>query len=326
MLNLSFLSCQPKKTNYSWQPSVSAPEVYPSWVINGGFWAGEEEYAGLPTDGFLMEGWGNTGLTMGSGNFVPEGLNITWFSVVENKFYTGEFKLPTDSMRALFEEGLITSNGEHETYDILLVNMAPGGMIVVLMKMSGERKVEIGHYQGTETNIDWKKVMPQGEQDRNKFVKESIALFPEIKKNLEENGIQYGLYDSYRVKYPWAPFLALPDSGVIEAKRISFYNGEFDFIWGDWLKNNFFKQKALPYEILLKWTDHSGSRFGADIYFDEKEVFEAFKEMYKKDKTLETQLVMIPDKTYEKLDVYLRSKTEEIWLRKTKAGIYTRTQ
>jgi hypothetical protein len=326
MLNLSFLSCQPKKPTYDWQASVSAPEVYPSWVISGGFWAGEEDYAGLPTDGFLMEGWGETGLTMGGGKFVPEGLNITWFSVVENKFYKGEFKLPADTIRALLDEGLITSTGEHETYDIIIVNMAPGGMIVIWMEMSGERKVEIGRYQCTETNIEWKRVKPQGEQDRNTYVKKAIALFPKITENLEANGIQYGLYDSYRIKYPWTPLLVLPDSGVTEAIRISFYNGEFDFIWGDWLKKNFFKQKALPYEILLKWTDQSGSRFGADINFDEKEVFDAFKEMYKDDKTLETQLVMIPDKSNETLKIYLRSKTKEIWLRKTDNGIYPRTR
>jgi len=326
MLNFSFLSCQPKKPTYDWQASVSAPEVYPSWVIGGGFWAGEEDYAGLPTDGFLMEGWGNTGLTMGGGKFVPEGLNIIWFSVVENKFYKGEFKLPTDTIRALFDEGLITSTGEHETYDILLVNMAPGGVVVVWMKMSGERKVEIGRYQCSETNIEWKKVMPQGEQDRNKFVKEAIALFPKITENLAKNGIQYDLYDSYRIRYPWTPLLVLPDQGVTDGIEIHFFNGEYEWIWGDWIKKNYFKKKALPLTMGVLWTDHTGKKFGADVTFNEQEVFEAFKEMYKNDKEQETQLVFIPDKSYEKLNVYLRSKTNEYWLRKTETGIYTRSK
>jgi hypothetical protein len=48
--------------------------------------------------------------------------------------------------------------------------------------------------------------------------------------------------------------------------------------------------------------------------------------MYKKDKEQETELVFIPDKDYKKLNVYLRSKTEEIWLRKSETGIYTRTK
>ena len=90
--------------------------------------------------------------------------------------------------------------------------------------------------------------------------------------------------------------------------------------WLIWL------QAALPYKMFFKWTDQEGNKFGADVTFNEKEVFEAFKEMYKKDKESETQLVFIPDKTYEKLNVYLRSKTEEIWLRKTENGIYHRTK
>jgi hypothetical protein len=323
MLNLNFLSCQSKKKlEIDWKPSVNAPELYPAFVYNGDFWAGGK-FESLPTDGFLNNGWGETGLTMGSGNFVPERLDITWFSVVENKFYKGRFELPKDTMQALFDQGVMASYGTLERYDILNVNMAPGGMVVVWMMASGERKVEIGRYQASETEVDWKEVMPQGEQDRNKYVKESIAEYPNISKNIEENGIQYGLFDSYRIRYPWKPVLILQEGDETEAIRIHFYNGEFDHMWGEGLTKNFFFQKALPKKIYFNWHLENGDLFGANVFFDEKEVFEAFKEMYKKDKEQGTELVFIPDKDYKKLKVYLRSKTEEIWLRKTKTGIYT---
>ena len=94
-------------------------------------------------------------------------------------------------------------------------------------------------------------------------------------------------------------------------------------IWGDWLKKNYFAQKALPYEMLLKWNDPIG-HYGSDVHFDEQEVIQAFKEMYKNDKALETQLVMIPNDDYSKLNVYLRSSTTQYELRKTRADIYTR--
>jgi hypothetical protein len=226
-------------------------------------------------------------------------------------------------MQALFDQGVMASYGTLERYDILNVNMAPGGMVVVWMMASGERKVEIGRYQASETEVDWKEVMPQGEQDRNKYVKESIAEYPNISKNIEENGIQYGLFDSYRIRYPWKPVLILQEGDETEAIRIHFYNGEFDHMWGEGLTKNFFFQKALPKKIYFNWHLENGDLFGANVFFDEKEVFEAFKEMYKKDKEQGTELVFIPDKDYKKLKVYLRSKTEEIWLRKTKTGIYT---
>ena len=228
-------------------------------------------------------------------------------------------------METLFEQGVMASYGQLEPYDILNVNMAPGGMVVVWMMASGERKVEIGRFQASETIVDWKDVMPQGEQDRNKYVKESIAELPKVSKNFAENGILYELFDSYRIKYPWKPLLLLPEGGETEAIRVHFYNGEFDHMWGEGLIKNFFTQKALPRDINLTWHNKEGASFGADVDFNEKEVFEAFKKMYEKDKEQETELVFMPDKNYEKLNISLRSKTEEIWLRKTDNGIYTRT-
>jgi len=229
-------------------------------------------------------------------------------------------------MQALFDQGVQTSYGKIAPYDILNVNMAPGGIVVLWMVASGERQVEVGRYQASETEVDWKEVMPQGEQDRNKYVKESIAELPKVSKNLTENGIQYGLFDSYRARYTWKPTLFLPDGGEALGIQIFFYNGENDYLWGEGLNKNYFTQKALPRQMILKWHDKNEALFGADVDFNEKEVFEGFKEMYKKDKEQETELVFIPDKDYKKLNVYLRSKTEEIWLRKSETGIYTRTK
>ncbi len=325
MLNLSFLSCQSKKhLSIEWQPSVNAPKLYPAFVYSGDFMCGDK-FSSLPTDGFLNNSWGETGLTMGSGDFVPDSLSIIWFSVVENKFFKGEFQLPTDTMQALFNEGVMASYGILEPYNRLIVNMAPGGMVVLWMMAANERKVEIGRYQASETEVEWKEVMPDGEQDRNKYVKDALAEFPEIVKIVKEKSIQFGLFDSYRIRYPWKPILILSEGDETEGIGVKFYNGECDYMWGEGLKKNFFTQKALPRTMYFRWHDKDGKLFGADVDFDEKEVFEAYKKMYKKDKEQETDLVFIPDKDYNKLNVYLRNKTEEIWLRKTDTGIYPRT-
>ncbi len=326
MFNFSLTSCQSKtKLKLKWQPSVSAPELYPAKVYNGDFWLGDH-FVSLPTGGFLEEGWGNTGLTEGYGEFIPDTLDITWFSVAENKFYAGTFGLPVDTMKTLFDQGVMTTYGILEPYDLIVVNMAPGGIVVVWMKVSGARQVEIGRYQATETNIEFKYLMPQGEQDREKYMKDCMDRNPEMAKNLEENGINYDLYDSYRIRYPWNPKLLLPDEGKTKCFQIIFYNGEKDYLWGEFLTNNFIVQKALPEIIYSVWYDEKGNPFGSDIFFDEKEVFEAFKEIYKDNKEQETELVFVPDKKYKNLNVYLRSKTEEYELRKTKAIIYEKSK
>lgn len=85
-----------------WQPGISAPEKYPVRVYSGNLFTGDT-FCSLPTSGITEEGWGIGVQMMTTGNFIPHSLDITWLSIVENKFYRGEFTLPMIQLKTYFE-------------------------------------------------------------------------------------------------------------------------------------------------------------------------------------------------------------------------------
>ena len=329
IMNINLLSCTSQKKDdlkIKWQPSVGAPELYPSSVYSGCFLSGNK-FCGLPTEGFNNNGWGETGLTMGTGHFVPDTLDITWFSYVENKFFHGTFQLPSDTMRALFKKGLVLENGFFLTYDMLVVNTYPEGGLALWMMISGGHKVEIGHYKGTEIDLKFSALFPNiDESKRDSLINKWLnADAKGAIENYNVNGLSPGLYQSYRPRYPWTVELQPCEQRTTREIRIKFYNGEREVMWGKWLVNNFFKDKAVPKYIMINWVESDNGRWGADINFDEQETFEAYHQMYKNNPNVPTKLVLVPDYDSKTMKVYLRSDSLEYELRKTHNGLYPRT-
>ncbi len=65
-------------------------------------------------------------MNMGRSGIIPSGFRITYFSFMENKFYTGDFALPADRIKDLFKEGMIGYRSQRfTTYDAMIVGMAP---------------------------------------------------------------------------------------------------------------------------------------------------------------------------------------------------------
>lgn len=326
MLNISFTSCTPpaKQLKIKWQLNVGAPELYPSEVAYGCFKCGDQ-YSPLPTEIYNHNGWGLEGHTMGGGNFVPDTLAIIWYSHVEDKFFRGEFTLPADTIRALFEEGLVLEDGEFKTYDMFTINTYPEGGVALWMSYSCLRKIEIGHYKAEEIEYPWKDLFKYTNLTREEYLKDTFESNPKLAENLTKNGLSPGLFQSYRQRYPWRVELASKENRNTTFVVIDYYNGEKETIWGKWFDDNYFKQKAVPKYIMLKWIESDKGRWGAQINFDEQETFEAYRQMYKNNPNMPTKLVLVPDYDSETMKVYLRSDSLEYELRKTHNGLYPRT-
>jgi hypothetical protein len=263
-------------------------------------------------------------MNMGETNIIPEGFKITYFSYLENKFYTGKFELPHARIKQLFEEGVIDyETKKFETYIAIIVGMAPEGVLVVWMK-TYDKQVEIGRYQASETDLDWEIFKPVGGFTRKEFIDRMIARRPVAVSNSEKNGLSHGLWDTYRIKYSWRPQFEFPEGSVVEGIDLKMYNGETDFIWGDTLVKNAYEKRALTWRINLIWADENDKDFGTFIDFDEAELFEAYKTIYRTDKELDAELVFKYNHNRSSLIVLLRSKTEEIELRKCKIRFFER--
>lgn len=312
---------------YNWSPSADAPEEYPIEVIKGYFYKGEE-LAFVPNHSVMNTGWGSVGKQIRGTSIIPEGLNITFLSLVENKFYRGEFKLPEKEISDYFQKGYINyDTRKKESYHDMNIGIAPGGVVVVWLAGSKGEQVEIGRYQAVETKVDMEEVNPGGTKDQNEYVSKLIASRKEVVENIKENGIKFGLHETYRIKYSWRPKVILPEGCKINRIGLEMFNAEAEQLFDERLSKNEFKNRAIPKEIDVSWLDAKGKEQGGEISLDwnENETFEAFKQIYKKDKGANAELVIkfVQDKKLDAFKVYLRTEKEEFELEDTHNGAYS---
>ena len=266
-------------------------------------------------------------MNMGETNIIPEGFKITYFSYLENKFYTEKFELPHARIKQFFEEGVIDyGSKQFETYIAIIVGMAPEGVLVLWM-MTYDKQVEIGRYQATEMDLEWEIFTPTvKEAEKEAYVRGVIERRPEALANFKKNGLSHGLWDTYRIKYSWRPQFEFPEGSLVEGIDLSMYNGETDFIWGDRLAKNVYEKRAIVRRVNLLWADEHDEDFGTFIDFNEAEIFEAYKQIYRNDKELDAELVFKYNHNRSSIIVILRSKAEEIELRKCKVQFFKREE
>lgn len=330
LCNLALASCQNKKEKmerFNWSQTLCAPKGYPALIIKGslsnsnpkengasfGLWAGTTSNCG----------WGRSGRGVTSSlKAIPDSLQITWYSVLEEKFYTGHFQLPQKNMEELFKNGFYDHRlKKRETYNEIIVGMAPGGIAAVWL-LSGQVEVEVGRFQAVETVITPKDVNSEMQAI---FDPEYIeAVFSD--NNLSKKEIPFGLWDNYRIKHSWRHKMDFPHNFKNTESYLSMYNGEKEHLYVQEPSHQDFKKRALPQDMRLLWTDDKGGLWGAEVYFDEAELFKAFGEILKKDPEQNIEIVFTPNAANTAFTVMLQSKTEEIDLPKTKVKPYARTR
>ena len=308
---------------FDWSHTVSAPENYPMRIYRG-------ELKGL-TDkdysatfglwGVANEGWGRISGAVVVGpdtKAIPDSLLITWLSFRENKFYTGKFQLPREKIIALFEQGFYDYSIEKKnTYKKIVVGLAPGGVVVVWL-LGGQVEIEVARFQAHETIISNVNV-----RDSNyDMFEEDYVDFVLTNKGIEKTPVPFGLWDTYREKYAWRPKLILPSGYDFFLEWMTLYNGEKENNFKEHPDFGTYKKRALPSYMLFNWYAPDDRKYGVDVFFDEKEIFDAFQQIYKNDKDQDAELVFELNDRKAAFMIYLRSKTEQIELHKVKAKMY----
>ncbi len=131
LIVLSFtLYGKTSRTTYKWRPTESAKAQFPMEIIKGDiYYQGGSIY--IPDNRTVENGWGEMGSTHVAGEYmkgIPYKVSITWFSYLENTFYSGEFYLPCDKIKSMLERGVINkTNDKLSTYDTIVVGMGLGG-------------------------------------------------------------------------------------------------------------------------------------------------------------------------------------------------------
>lgn len=318
-----------KKTEkkFEWRPTECAPHHYPAEIYQGSFIMDDDKYITIPNGATIDYGWGKSGSTWVTGEDfkqVPNSLKIIWLSYTENQFYYLDTSLPKQKMTELFEKGFVNRQGKQETYDDIAVGLAPGGAVSIWL-LAAERRVEIGHYQAKKTEVDMKDFKPDGLQERELYIKHREENFSEETKQILKEGVPIGKWTAFRKRFLWKP--VLKHTTISDIKRYKFlnefYNGEF-YTLKD--KNISYMDDYREYppskRTIFSWYDNKNNRFGCKVYFDEKEVWTAYKKIFKNKEIKQAEMVFKIDKYNSNVDIFLKSDGDSIKIKKAKIKTY----
>ncbi len=256
---------------FDWSGTVSSPQEYPMEIYRGQLIAEDGSFEFSSIWGTTYNGWGNTGKSK-SGNLlqVPKKLSFTWYSIVEKKFYSGQWDLPCDQMTKLFTEGY-TYNHQKKTYNRIAVGLAPKGMLVVWLV--GLNQIELGRYQAEEMSINptMQNINPNDVymlQDgfSEQVLNDPMIVKPDVKEKITKNGYPtQELYDSFRERLDWYPEIILPKDCKINSLHMKMCNGEKEFCEAGVFEKN--KKRAIPYSFEIIWEDQFEQKFICRIAF-----------------------------------------------------------
>ncbi|WP_230037132.1 DUF2931 family protein [Chryseobacterium sp. Bi04] len=288
---------------YKWLPTESSPLLYPMNIYKGHLFLEDGSSVYIPCSGSSHTGWGYSGSmhTQGSDlKAVPVKLEVTWASFLENKFYTGSWDLPVDKIKELFKEGTVNwRTNEKEGYSSVVVGLAPGGVVVVWM-YGNDQQVEIGRYQAKETSVSMKDYVPGNPTITQEEYFDMSKSVPEAYENMKKNGIQFGIWDTYRKKYNWRTSIEIPNH-TFKNVTLEMYNGEEETLFNETIDKNPFKERAVPRLLSYLFEDKNGKQTVFEVrYFDEEEIFSLFKKA-DENKPIEIVLRMNEDLTNRRL-------------------------
>jgi hypothetical protein len=359
-------SCQNEKKmeEIHYGTNASCPPDYPINLHSGAFKSPDGEIIVI-NERELNGPWGVGGVAyiVGDGfNPLPDRLRVGYFSDTEDKFYQGEFRLPCDKIRQLFEEKTDnpfykgktyrdTQSGKelpYMKYNALNVGIALNGLVTLWI--SGERvQTEIGQYKAQEADLKWSDIYDTGSRKENKEYNLDRVFTPKVKQEVLTNTLPLTLWETYLKRYNWKYVVEWGADGEhLEEVYFKMLNAEAVSLYGDnpGINNDSYGNRAVPYNFDLMWTDSAEKGYGARIVFnaDEKyyeniynsggtkvipddlsdlESYRIFKEL---DSSMPLDVVFKINSSNTAIDVFFKQGNREIQAKNVNVKVFNRNE
>jgi len=295
MCNFILISCQNNREQkeYNWSSAVCTPKNYPAEIFSGHLLVGDDPksaYVYMPFNSVInsYDLGDNDGSSSDDAMIAPKILDITWISYVENKNYSGVFKLDSNKIEALMINGSKRPYWDVDTKKVDIVKdyhfvinagLFPGGM-VVLYVFSQSNMTIVGRYQAHEDkNVNW--MLAREQMKNNSEMDEDVAdvvsrLPQEIQDQIKKGTIPFGYWEKLFKEYNLNPVVKAEDK--VETIKLNYINGEFESIFLS-LNNNVMpmQQRAVPRKLNVVWHDINDRRMESDVFFDEKKAMAIFE-------------------------------------------------
>lgn len=274
-----------KEKLYSWYPSESAPYLYPTTIHVGYFGMPDKSTVYIPSKSLVGNVWGvGQSLHVVGEKYkpLPEAIEIVWLSFTENKFYFVSDWLPKKRLQSLFDMVWMNEQKIEQRYDGLVVGMAPYGMIQIWAVGDG-RVTEVCCLHGPEVPVKMSEFRPRATMTQDEYVKK-IHKYPEIVENLKKNGLPDSLlFENYRKRFNYhiVPKIEMEDVELTKT-AVHYFNGEYDVVLWERLKENLYSLQARPRNIYISWTAGK-DQYEVRFKFDEKMILSAFEKVFGED-------------------------------------------
>jgi hypothetical protein len=275
-------STKEKEKLYSWYPSESAPYLYPTTIHIGYFGMNDKSTVYIPSKSIVGNTWGlGQSLHIVGEEYkpLPEAIEIVWLSFTENKFYFVSDWLPKNKLQTLFDTVWMNAQGAERQYNRLVVGMAPYGMIQIWAAGDG-RTTEVCCLHGPEVSVKMSEFRPHAIMSQEEYIKK-IQKYPRVSENLKKNGLPDSLlFENYRKRFNYhiVPNVEM-DSVNIDNITVRYFNGEYDEILWERLKENPYTLQARPRKIDVHWKAGK-DRYLARFKFDEEMILSIFEGVF----------------------------------------------
>ena len=277
-------------TKYPYFVSGNAPVLYPTETFFGNLMWSEDDGISVPYSYPFAAKWGEA-VSMhiyDEKEFpVPTFLDMIWFSIVENQFYSIEEKLPAERMEELFQQKDEKGN---PIYEYIIVGMAPYGKVAVWL--SGHQKqTEVAWLKAERVDVEMEDFCPSTNLNREEYAEAVFKNAKEAYEYFQANGLPNRmLYENYMARFNYKIHPVLEDeTAELQGVDVWYYNGEFDTCLTDEYSD--YAMRAKPRKMIVHYKVGK-AKYNAYIWFDDVKTRVAFSDFYGEDSAKEMNLVI----------------------------------
>ncbi|GAP36218.1 DUF2931 family protein [Piscinibacter sakaiensis] len=314
---------------HAWTVSSCAPAEAPAFLIDGQL-LGPGGALPLPAHRLLHNGWGRrsaTHLVGPTAKETPTALRLAWFSFAEDRFYAGQFPLPTAALDALLARGCTEPGSDRRLpWDSLIAGVAPGGAVALWVAARAWTR-EVATWRARQVDLPWTQVLDNPAITRATHVARTLASASTPPGALREAASIETALRRHR-RHPWQP--SAHGAGVVVTRIVlRCWNGEVEAApVGTQAPASAAAAstprglRAPPQSVTLAWTGRDGQRRGAELGFDEAEVMEGLRAAGGLDGTTPMQLDLRIEPGGRSVRAALRSSRGALVLRETRVHVH----
>ena len=305
-----------KKNEYEWYPSASGHELYPMELFFGEFIFENGGRSSIRKSSTFRAGWGSpvTGLEdYDNAKPIPRAIDIIWYSVMEDKFYSVEATLPYEQMEKMINQPFYSKKkvgSFHTKYHCIIAGMAPYGGLAIWLDGLGIR-TQVAWIQGEETDVDMNDFFPGCIY---KSREEYAANVPKHSEEAYENFLKNGLpdrmlFNRYMQQFNYRFSIRFENGdAVLEKIETNSLSGEINFeYWKEHLVN---AMRTKPRKIWITWRVGK-IKYDGFFWTDENKIIDTFAKYYQENTQKEGELVFEIGKDNNKFRIYLQDKNND---------------